>query len=85
MLHERVASNALPFTSLLDLVNAVIGEFKPIHLSDPPRSLSGWTSPVEDQYQKEFYRLFYSTVDGQVSVSPKYVAKYGKGGGQSIF
>lgn len=85
MLHERVASNALPFTSLLDLVNAVIREFKPIHLSDPPRSLSGWTSSVEDQYQKEFYRLFYSTVDGQVSVSPKYVAKYGKGGGQSIF
>lgn len=56
MLHERVACNTLPFASLLDLVKAIIRKFEPIYLSGPPRSLSGRTSSVEDQYQKEFYR-----------------------------
>lgn len=37
--------------------------------------------PLEDLFQKEFYRAFYFLVDGNALISPEFIAKSGKGGG----
>ncbi|KAL1964520.1 hypothetical protein VTN77DRAFT_6817 [Rasamsonia byssochlamydoides] len=57
----------------------------PRQLSDPPRSSAGNTLPLEDQYQKEFYRCLYTILDGQVVISPEFVIKKRTGGGTIDF
>jgi hypothetical protein len=63
----------------------VIKQFRPRQLSDPRRSLAGSTLPLEDQYQKEFYRCLYTILDGQVVISPEFIVKKGTGGGTIDF
>jgi len=60
-------------------------QFRPRQLSDPPRSLAGNTLPLEDQYQKEFYRCLYTILDGHVVTSPEFVVKAGTEGGTIDF
>jgi hypothetical protein len=55
-------------------------QFRPRQLSDPPRSLAGKTLPLEDQYQKEFYRCLFTKLDGHVVISPEFVVKAGSRG-----
>jgi len=43
------------------------------------------TFPLEYAFQKEFYRSFYTVVDGSVMISPEYVVKRGKCGGTIDF
>lgn len=85
MLHQTAPTGVIHYTTALELAIGAIRGFLPRHLSDPPRSSAGGTLPLEDQYQKEFYRSFYTLLDGQVLVSPEYVAKKGKGGGTIDF
>jgi hypothetical protein len=59
--------------------------FRPRQLSDPPRSLAGNTLPLEDQYQKEFYRCLLTLLDGHVVTSPEFVVKAGTKGGTIDF
>jgi len=72
-------------TTALELAISTIRGFLPRYLSDPPCSAPGGTLPLEDLYQNEFYRSFYTLLDGQVFVSSEYVAKKGKGGGTVDF
>jgi hypothetical protein len=60
-------------------------QFRPRQLSDHPRSLAGNTLPLEDQYQKEFYRCLFTKLDGHVVISPEYVVKAGTKGGTIDF
>jgi hypothetical protein len=60
-------------------------QFRPRQLSDPPRSLAGNTLPLEDQYQKEFYRCLFTILDGHVITSPEFVFKAGTKGGTIDF
>lgn len=85
MLHQTAPTGVIHYTTALELAIGAIRGFLPHYLSDPPRSSAGGTFPLEDQYQKEFYRSFYTLLDGQVLVSPEYVAKKGKGGGTIDF
>jgi hypothetical protein len=85
MLHQKVPAGVIHFTTALDLAIGAIRGFIPRHLSEPPRSSAGGTLPLEDQYQKEFYRSFYTQLDRQVLISPEYIAKKGKGGGTIDF
>ncbi|EED20554.1 hypothetical protein TSTA_037720 [Talaromyces stipitatus ATCC 10500] len=79
-------TGVIHYTTALELaIGAIRGIIIPRHLSDPPRSASGGSLPLEDQYQKEFYRSFYTLLDGRVLISPEYVAKRGKGGGTIDF
>lgn len=78
-------SNVIPFETPLQLVMAAVRKYSPRNLADPPRSFAGQTLPLEDQFQKEFYRSFYTIVDGQAIISPEYVALGGKGGGTIDF
>lgn len=52
-----------------------IAHFHPHQLSDAPRSSADDSSPLEDQYQKEFYRCLFPMLDGHVVMSPEYVIK----------
>ena len=54
-------------------------------MSDAPRSQAGNTSPLEDQYQKEFYRGLFDILDGHVVISPEYEVKPGTQGGTIDF
>lgn len=56
-----------PFESGLDAQNYIFRD-----IADSPRSFVGWTSPLEDQYQEEFYWSFYSVVDGRSLFSLEY-------------
>jgi hypothetical protein len=47
--------------------------------------LAGNTLPLEDQYQKEFYRCLFTILDGHVVTSPEFVIKTGSGGGTIDF
>lgn len=85
MLYEESASNEIRCASPLELAMTSIRAFIPRNLADPPRAQTGQKLPLEDQFQKEFYRAFYSVVDGNVLVSPEYIAKDGKGGGAIDF
>jgi len=60
-------------------------QFRPRQLSDPPRSLAGNKLPLEDQYQKEFYRCLFTKLDGHVVTSPEFVVKAGTKGGTIDF
>lgn len=85
LLRENRSEDPIHYSAPLDLVIDAIRSMNPRHLSDPPRSLSRESLPLEDQYQKEFYRSFYTLVDGNVVISPEYVVKTGKGGGTIDF
>ena len=50
-----------------------------------PSQLSGNKLPLEDQYQKEFYRCLFNILDGHVVTSPEYVIKAGNMGGTIDF
>ena len=67
------------------MVIATIMDFRPRQLSEAPRSLAGNTLPLEDQYQKEFYRCLFTILDGHVVISPEYVVKAGTKGGTIDF
>ena len=41
--------------------------------------------PLEDQYQKEFYRCLFTILDGHVVTSPEFVIKAGTKGGTIDF
>ena len=69
----------------LELAIDVTMQFRPRQLSDTPRSLVGNTLPLEDQYQKEFYRCLFTMLDGHVAISPEYVIKAGTRGGTIDF
>jgi hypothetical protein len=84
-LYEASPMGLIHYTTALELAISTIRGFLPRYLSDPPCSAPGGTLPLEDQYQNEFYRSFYTLLDGQVLVSPEYVAKKGKGGGTVDF
>jgi hypothetical protein len=85
MLYEASPVDLIHYTTALELAISAVRGFLPRFLSDPPRSSAGRALPLEDQYQKEFYRSFYTLLDGQVLISPEYVAKKGKGGGTIDF
>jgi hypothetical protein len=85
MLYEVSPIGLIHYTTALELAISTIRGFLPQYLSDPPRSPAGGILPLEDQYQKEFYRSFYTLLDGQVLVSPEYVSKKGKGSGMIDF
>lgn len=85
MLYEKSCSNEISCTSSLDLAINSIRAFIPRNISDPPRAETGQKFPLEDQFQKEFYRAFYSITKGNALVSPEYIAKEGKGGGTIDF
>jgi hypothetical protein len=59
--------------------------FRPRQLSDPPRSSEGNTLPLEDQYQKEFYRCLFDLVDGHLVISPEYITGGSAGSGRIDF
>lgn len=75
----------LNYDSPLQLALDAIRRFQPRQLSDAPRSLIGNISPLEDQYQKEFYRCLFPLLDGHVIMSPEYVIKAGSNGGTIDF
>ena len=77
--------NEIRYNMPLDLVIATTMDFRPRQLSDAPRSLAGNTLPLEDQYQKEFYRCLFTILDGHVVISPEYVVKTGTKGGTIDF
>jgi hypothetical protein len=60
-------------------------QFQPCQLSDAPQSLGGNTSPIEDQYQREFYRCLFPILDGHVIMSPESMIKTGTKGGTIDF
>ena len=69
----------------LELAVEAIMQFRPRQLSDPPRSLAANTLPLEDQYQKEFYRCLFNILEGHVVTSPEFVVKAGTEGGTIDF
>ena len=73
------------YSTPLRLAVDAIMQFRPRQLSDPPRSLAGNTFPLEDQYQKEFYRCLFTILDGHVVTSPEFVIKAGTKGGTIDF
>ncbi|KAL3433467.1 hypothetical protein BDV09DRAFT_196699 [Aspergillus tetrazonus] len=75
----------LEYDSPLQLALDAIRGFQPRQLSDAPRFLTGNISPLEDQYQKEFYRCLFPLLDGHVIMSPEYVIKAGTNGGTIDF
>lgn len=85
MLFDNSIPSDIPFNTPLELIFATIRLFSPRNLSEPPRSTSGMMVPLEDLFQKEFYRTFYALVDGQALVSPEFFVKSGKGGGAIDF
>ena len=82
---ETAPNDEINYGTPLDLAIDAIMRFRPRQLSDPPRSLAGNTSPLEDQYQKEFYRCLFNMLDGHVIVSPEFVVKAGTKGGTIDF
>lgn len=80
-----VPDNQIHDNTPLELAIRAIRGFRPCQLSDPPRSLAGNTLPLEDQYQKEFYRCLFMLLDGHVVTSPEYVVKPGAKGGTIDF
>ena len=69
----------------LELAIIAIRNFRPRQLSEAPRSFVGDTLPLEDQYQKEFYRCLFTELDGHVVISPEYIVKTGTKGGTIDF
>ncbi|PYI09961.1 hypothetical protein BO78DRAFT_435397 [Aspergillus sclerotiicarbonarius CBS 121057] len=79
---QTAPDNDIAYDTPLRLAVDAIKHFQPRRLSDAPRSLAGASSPLEDQYQKEFYRCLFPILDGHVILSPEYVINLGitKGG-----
>ncbi|KAL3468252.1 hypothetical protein BJX64DRAFT_247158 [Aspergillus heterothallicus] len=82
---ERHSGNTLGYGSPLQLALDAIKRFQPRQLSDAPRSLTGNSLPLQDQYQKEFYRCLFPLLDGHVVISPEFVIKAGTKGGTIDF
>lgn len=82
-----VPDNNLNYTTPLHLAIAAITNFQPWQLANPPRSMAvaGNLSPLEDQYQKEFYRCLFPILDGHVIMSPEFIIDSGPKGGTIDF
>ena len=85
LFHESASDDEIPYDTPLELAIHAIKQFRPRQLSDAPRSLVGNTLPLEDQYQKEFYRCLFDMLDGHVVTSPEYIIKTGTRGGTIDF
>jgi len=85
LFQERAPDDEIRYDTPLSLAVDAIMQFRPRQLSDPPRLLAGNTLPLEDQYQKEFYRCLFTILDGHVVTSPEYVVKTGTKGGTIDF
>ena len=77
LLLERAPDDEIKYDTPLTLAVDAIMQFRPRQLSDPP--------PLEDQYQKEFYRCLFTILDGHVVTSPEFVIKAGIKGGTIDF
>ncbi|KAL4781842.1 hypothetical protein BJX76DRAFT_359516 [Aspergillus varians] len=82
---KRQFNNKIGYDSLLKLTIDAVKSFRPCQLSDAPRLLISNPAPLEDQYQKEFYRCLFLLLDGHVVISPKFVIKTGTKGGTIDF
>ncbi|KAL4814738.1 hypothetical protein BDW67DRAFT_176907 [Aspergillus spinulosporus] len=82
---EEHIDTELEYDSPLQLALDAIRCFQPRQLLDAPCSLTGNIPPLEDQYQKEFYRCLFPLLDGHVIMSPEYVIKQGTDGGTIDF
>ncbi|KAB8228966.1 uncharacterized protein BDW43DRAFT_322502 [Aspergillus alliaceus] len=82
-----VPDNNLNFTTPLQLAIDTITHFQPYQLANAPRSMAvgGNLSPLEDQYQKEFYRCLFPILDGHLIMSPEFIIKTGPKGGTIDF
>jgi len=85
LFQERAPDDDIRYDTPLRLAVDAIMRFRPRQLSDPPRSLTGNTLSLEDQYQKEFYRCLFTILDGHVITSPEFVVKTGIKGGTIDF
>jgi hypothetical protein len=85
LLLEIAPDDEIKYDTPLRLAVDAIMQFRPRQLSDPPRSLAGNTLPLEDQYQKEFYRCLFTILDGRVVISPEFTVKAGIKGGTIDF
>ncbi|BCR93607.1 uncharacterized protein AKAW2_10653S [Aspergillus luchuensis] len=82
---EKRPDNQLEYDTPLQLALDVIRGFQPCQLAHAPRSLAGSSRPLEDQYQKEFYRCLFPLLDGHVVVSPEFVVQSDIKGGTIDF
>lgn len=85
LFQESASDDEIHCNTPLELAIDAIMQFRPRQLSDSPRSLAGNTLPLEDQYQKEFYRCLFAILDGHIVTSPEYVIKTGTRGGTIDF
>jgi hypothetical protein len=85
LFRETTLDKKFHYEMPLELAVAVVKQFRPSQLSDPPRSLTGNTLPLEDQYGKEFYRCLFNMLNGHVIISPEFVIKSGSKGGTIDF
>ena len=85
LFQKRAPDHEIRHYTPLKLAVDAIMRFRPRQLSDPPRSFAGNTFPLEDQYQKEFYRCLFTILDGHVVTSPEFVVKNGTKGGTIDF
>lgn len=74
---ERVPDNNLNFATPLELAIKTIRRFQPSQLADATRSMAGNLLPLEDQYQKEFYRCLFPILDGHLIMSPEFMIRTG--------
>src|SRR6266567_1369225 len=77
LFQDRAPDGEIRHNTPLEVAIDAIMQFRPRQLSDPPRSLTGNTSPLEDQYQKEFYRCLFTMLDGHIEISPEYKVRAG--------
>ncbi|OJJ94765.1 hypothetical protein ASPACDRAFT_64920 [Aspergillus aculeatus ATCC 16872] len=86
-LFSRVNSEKeLNYSSPLEMAIDAIRKFDPCQLSSRLRTLEGDPIPIEDQYQKEFYRcLFPLLLEYQIKMAPEYLIKTGVRSGRIDF
>ncbi|RAL10077.1 uncharacterized protein BO97DRAFT_147771 [Aspergillus homomorphus CBS 101889] len=82
---HRCDIQPLPYSSPLKLAEDVVKRFSPRQLSEPTRAMNRETSPLEDQYGKEFYRCIDEVLRGRLLVSPEFVIDSGIQGGSLDF
>ncbi|RAH75635.1 uncharacterized protein BO66DRAFT_445672 [Aspergillus aculeatinus CBS 121060] len=76
----------LIYSSPLEMAIDAIRKFDPCQLSSRLRTLEGDPIPIEDQYQKEFYRcLFPLLLEYQIKMAPEYLIKSGVRSGRIDF
>ena len=85
LFQEIAPDGEIHYNTPLELAIDAIMQFRPCQLSDAPRLLTGSTSPLEDQYQKEFYRCLFNKLDGCIVTSPEFIIKPGTKGGTIDF